>query len=359
MPRLLAFLVTVCLCACAKPVEESADVPAARPDRKDRALSPEQEAYLADVARRADAAPRDFSAQKAAGFAYMQFTLSGVLSLQSRAESYLEAAFELDPTDRELTRTLGRFYNMRAVDGDYSKADMQVKVYAAHLGDRDPEQMESSDFVAHSFYKLGEILTLKNQGKLLAALATVKDFEEVLRRRTQRYPDDIEMFALAGNFAFFFAGNIPLGQEDRVRAAVGYFEVLRSRWEEMREGARDEQHCPNTYENFMFELAEGHLVLEQPEQARAIYEELSSIRGVVTRAKEQIAWVSQERLRNIDAYVGDEDLMPPWPGDVANCVVCHSWTADVSMESLHVIDPIDLSRIPSAARAKAVPAADP
>lgn len=214
--------------------------------------------------------------------------------------------------------------------------------------------MSSSDFVAHGFHKLGEILTLKNRGNLLGALGTIKDFEALLRERVERDPDDIELFALAGNFEFFFAGNVPMGKEDRVRAAVAYFEVLRERWGDLREGARDETHCPNTYENFMFELAEGYMVLKQPDQARPIYEELSRVSGTVTRAKEQIAHVSRERLRNADAYVGDMDLMPPWPGDVANCVVCHSWTADVSMRSLHAVEPIRLEDIPSAAATKPV-----
>lgn len=349
--------VALALCLAAACQRDAPPVPAqpeARPDRKDRALSAEQDAFLAELATRADAAPDDFAAQKAAGMAHMQFTLSGVLSLQESAENYLERAFRLDPTDRELTRSLGRFYNMRAVDGDYSKADLQVEVYAAHLGEQDPRAMESSDFVAHSFYKLGEILTLKNQGKLLSALGTIRDFEGVLKQRTQDHPDDIEMFALAGNFAFFFAGNVPMGKTERVQAAVAYFEVLRARWQDMRPGARDETHCPNTYENFMFELAEGYTVLEQPDKARPIYEELGEVRGTVTRAKEQIAYVSAERLRNLDRYVGDMDLMPPWPGDVANCVVCHSWTADVSMRSLHSLEPIDISEIPSRATNKPV-----
>jgi hypothetical protein len=349
-------LIAISLTACPRSTPApSSSSPAARPDRKDRALTAQQQGFLDRLADRAAANPDDFAAQKAAGMAYMQFTLSGVLSLQAQAETYLEAAFAIDPTDRELTRSLGRFYNMRAVDGDYSKADMQVKVYAAHLGDQDPRQMSSSDFVAHSFYKLGEILTLKNRGNLLGALGTIKDFEGVLRERTERDPNDIEIFALAGNFAFFFAGNVPMGKTDRVRAAVGYFEVLRARWDELREGARDETHCPNTYENFMFELAEGYVVLERPEDARPIYEELASVRGTVTRAKEEIAFVSRERLRNMDAYLGDMDLMPPWPGDVANCVVCHSWTADVSVRSLHAVSPIRLEDIPTSATAKPVP----
>jgi hypothetical protein len=321
----------------------------------DRELTPEQRAFLARLEQRAAQHPEDFTAQKAAGIAHMQFTLSGVLSLQEQAETYLEAAFALDPTDEELTRSLGRFYNMRAVDGDYSKAEMQVEVYAAHLGQYDPHQLESAEFVAYSFLKLGEILTLRNRGNLLGALADIKAFEALIAERVQRFPDDIEMVALAGNFEFFFAGNVPMNKRERVAAAVRYFEVLRERWADLRPGAKHETHCPNTYENFMFELAEGYLVLERPEDAKRIYEELSQPTQPLTRAKEQIAWVSKERLRNVDAYVGKMELMPPWPSDGANCVVCHSWSADVSLESLYSTEPVDLRAIPSAAQSKPVP----
>jgi hypothetical protein len=304
-------------------------------ERRDRVVATDQQAHLEALSARADAAPDDFAAQKAAGLGHMWAALSGVLSSQAPAEHYLEAAFALDPTDRELTRSLGRFYNMRAVDGDDSKADRQVEVYRAHLRGQDPREMSSIDFVAYTFSRLGEILVLRQRGKLLKALGTVSEFEAELRERTERFPDDIEMFALAGNFAFFFAGNVPFERERRVREAVAYFEVLRGRWSELRAGARDETHCPNTYENFMFELAEGYLVLRRPEKARPIYEELSRPREPVTRPRQQIAEISAERLARVDKYLGDLELMPPWPGDVANCIVCHAWTAEVSTRSLH------------------------
>jgi hypothetical protein len=330
----------------AKPVE--------RPDpqlRRDEELTEEQAAYLQRLADDADAHPDDYGALKASGMAHMRYTLSGVISLQERAERDLEAAFALDRGDPQLNLSLGRFYNMRAVVGDDSKAEKQVEVYGALLGNQKPAEMASSDFVAWSFFQLGRVLTQKNRGKLLSALSTIKDLEEQLSDRTKQHPDDIEMYALAGNFAFFFAGNIPFGKKDRVEAAVTYFETLRVRWAELRPGAKDPDNCPNTYENFMFELAEGRLVLGRVDEAKEIYQELSQIRGPQTRAKEQIAYVSAERLRNADRYVGDMDLMPPWPSDVGNCVVCHSWTSDVALDTLKSVDRIVLDDIPT----KAVP----
>ncbi|KIG17917.1 hypothetical protein DB30_02345 [Enhygromyxa salina] len=326
---------------------------AKRPDqhtRRDLDLSADQEALLAELAARADAQPDNFEALAQSGLAHMNFTLAGVLRLRDRAEQDLEAAFALNPNDAELNRSLGRFYNLRAVAGDDSKAQMQVRVYAALLGDADPRTMDDASFVAYSFYMLGRILSEKTNGNKLAALRKVGQLEAQLAARVQAQPDNIELRALAGNFAFFFAGNIPLERERRVLEAVAYFEVLRARWSELRAGAKDPTHCPNTWENFMFELAEGYMVLERQSEARELYAELAVIHEPRTRAKELIAHVASERLRNFDAYVGEMRLMPPWPSDVSNCVVCHAWSSDVGLESLYAVEEIRLSDVPSQAQ---------
>lgn len=324
---------------------------------RDRELTGPQAAYLAALADAADRAPGDFGKLKASGFAHMRFTLSGVFSLRDRAERDLEAAFELDRGDPELNRSLGRFYNLRAVVGDDTKAEQQVEVYSALLGDHALERLDTRAFTAWSFFQLGRVLSQKKRGNLIAALETVASLETELERRVKAEPANVELYALAGNFAFFFAGNIPLRRRERVVQAVRYFEVLRADWAQLRRGAKDPEDCPNTYENFMFELAEGYTVLGEAARARAIYGELSSIAGVRTRAKEQIAFVATERLRHLDAYLGDMDLMPPWPSDVGNCVVCHSYTADVPLTSLVTLRPLSNDDIPSRAVAKPVSAA--
>ena len=327
-----------------------------RDDRRDLELNDEQAAYLEAVARRADENPDDFAALRASGLAHMNFTLSGVLRLQARAEQDLEAAFALDSSDPMLNRSLGRFYNMRAVAGDFSKGDKQVEVYGALLGDTPPEQMDDAAFVAYSFFQLGQILDAQNRGRSLEALRRVKALEARLAERVAEQPDNIEFHALAGNFAFFFAGNIPIDRRRRVQEAVAYFEVLRERWDELRPGAKDPLHCPNTYENFMFELAEGYMVLGEGARARPIYDELATIEAPRTRAKELVAHVAAERLRNFDGYLGEIKLMPPWPSDEANCVVCHAWSSEVSLASLYALEPIALSDVPSSAQYKPIPA---
>lgn len=316
------------------------------PYRRDLKLTEAQGTALGALAAEADAHPDDAAALKRSGMAHMRFALSGVLPLRDRAEQDLEAAFALNPNDKQLTRTLGRFYNLRAVGGDDSKAQMQERVYAAHLGDAPVADLSTSDFVAYSFSQLGAILSDRNRGQLVGALSKIKGLEAELKAAVERDPTDLELKALAGNFAFFFAGNVPFGRRDRVEAAVGYFEPLRAQWSELRPGARHPGECPNTYENFMFELAEGYTVLGRLDDARDVYGELSGVAGPRTRAKEQIAFVSAERLRNLERYAGEMDLMPPWPSDVGNCVVCHSYDADVPMTSLYAVEPITLDDVP-------------
>ncbi len=345
MRRTLALLVALAGC---RPEPVPIEAPPT-PLRRDLELTAAQAESLASLARLADDDPTDARALKRSGLAHMQFTLSGVLSLRDRAEADLEAAFALTPNDKQLTRSLGRFYNLRAVGGDDSKADMQVKVYAAHLGDVAVDEMRTDQFVAYSFAQLGAILSARNRGQLLGALSTIRDLEDTLATRVQRHPNDVELAALAGNFAFFFAGNIPFGKRDRVEAAVAYFARVRTEWDAMRRGAKDPEECPNTYENFMFELAEGYTVLEQLDQARSIYEELQTIRPPRTRAKEQVAYVAAERLRNLEDYVGQMKLMPPWPSDIGNCVVCHAYTSDVPLTSLYAVEPVVLDEIPRGA----------
>lgn len=342
MRRILGLALPLLAC---RPEPVAIDAPAT-PYRRDLQLTEAQARALGALAAEADEHPADAAALKRSGMAHMRFALSGVLPLRDRAEQDLEAAFALDPTDKVLTRNLGRFYNLRAVGGDDTKAQMQERVYAAHLGEAAVAQMPTSEFVAYSFSRLGAILSDRNRGQLVGALSKIKSLEGELQAATLRNPGDLELKALAGNFAFFFAGNVPFGKRDRVEDAVRYFEPLRADWTELRAGARHPGECPNTYENFMFELAEGYTVLERLDEAREVYGELSKVRPPRTRAKEQVAFVSTERLRNLDRYAGEMALMPPWPSDVGNCVVCHSYDADVPMTSLYSIEPITLDDVP-------------
>ncbi|MEM9462816.1 MAG: hypothetical protein AAGF11_52230 [Myxococcota bacterium] len=326
-------------------------------------LSPAAEAELERLRAAAQAAPDDYAAHKALGLRLMEHTLSGVLPLQAEAERTLERAFALRDDDEQLLRSLGRFYNMRAVEYDFSKADAQIRVYAALLGDEDPQAMSVSHFVAYGFFMLGRIIQAADQGDRLRALRLVRSLERTLARRTATQPDNVELAALAGNFALFFAGSVPVGRRKRLRRGAAHFEFVKAHWSDMRPGARDPWRCPNTYENFVFELAEAQLALGRTSRAHAIYRELSQVRGQVTRGKELIAAASRHRLEHLPAYTGRLELMPPWPSDVGNCIVCHAYTGQLPTQTLWVAPGLhlDLAATPTEAKPRPVraPSRDP
>ncbi|TPV96728.1 MAG: hypothetical protein B7733_03230 [Myxococcales bacterium FL481] len=315
-------------------------------------MTPAQRERVDSLIATANAAPTDFAAHKQAGLTLMELTLSGAIEWQNETERLLERAYELNPSDDELNRVLGRFYNMRAVEHDFRKASWQKRVYASLLGDQAPVDMTDEHFVAYSFFALAQIIELADRRKLVRALSRLRRLERELEARVTADPANVELRALAGNFALFFAGYVPVGQKRRIDTGIGHFEFVRSHWSDMRPGARDPRRCPNTYENFMFELGEALLARDRVQQAQAIYEELATIAPPATRAKELIAAVSRHRLAHLDRYRGRLDLMPPWPSDVGNCVVCHSYTGDLPVATLVVDTPIDLTAIPTTAAAK-------
>lgn len=297
-------------------------------------LSPSEQARLRALAAEADAHPDDARAHKLSGLAHMRATLAGALDLQERAEQDLEAAFALTPHDTLVSRSLGRFYNLRAVAGDTSKGAMQMEVYRAYLGDRPVEAMNVVQYVAWSFSRLGLVLHYESRGRLLAALREVRRLERSLEAKSAARPNNLELHALAGNFALFFAGALPGGKRTRVERAVHHFERVLADWEHMRRGARHPELCPNTRENFTFELAEAHLALGHVERASELYARLEVPREPVNPARELVAEVSRERLAHVEEYAGDMRLMPPWPSDVGNCVICHAGAAEVPRASL-------------------------
>ncbi|MEE9381853.1 MAG: hypothetical protein V3V08_00365 [Nannocystaceae bacterium] len=331
--------------ACARP----ASAPDLRGPDDVTELTSDQRAHIRALVGTAAESPQDFTAQKIAGFALMHLTLSGALHLQRHAELHLERAYELRQDDAELNRTLGRFYNMRAVDHDFSKSAWQQRVYASLLGEQSPRRMSDAHFIAYSFFSLAELIRLADQHKLLRAFSRLRQLERDLEDRVHANPDDVELRALAGNFALFFAGEVPVGRRRRIDRGIRHFEFVRRHWDRMGASAKDPQHCPNTYENFMFELAEAHLARDHEAQARQIYQELARVRSPRTRAKELIAAVSEHRLAYLGSYRGDLRLMPPWPSDVGNCVVCHSYTGEIPEHSLRVHSPLHLDRLPTAA----------
>ncbi len=308
-------------------------------------LSDEAAARLSTLRRAVAERPDDPQALRDLGIFAMWRTLEGHRALQTEAEEALIAALAADPTDKTVARMLGRFFNMRAVEGDVSRAEAQVWAYEIYLGEAagDPMALTMRGFTAWCFAQMGRALVLAKKRRLVRALRTVRRLEKTLERRAAAEPANVELHALAGNFAFFFAGNLPAGKRRRIERAVTHFEYVREHWDRMRAGAKDPRHCPNTYENFMFELAEGHLALGHSDRARAIYTSLATVRPPVTPVKRQIAAASRARIEHLDALAGDLALMPPWPSDGDNCVVCHAPAAQVGFRTFHGPRPALLS----------------
>lgn len=314
---------------------------------KEPILTEEQKIYLDSLEIFCKEEPQNFRRIARTGYTFMNFTLAGHFSLLEKAEYYLERAFSLKQDNKNLNRTLGRFYNLRVVDLDFSKTAMQEKVYYALLGDRSPDELDGSEFVSWTFYQTARAIQLQKRKKYIQALRTIRNMERAIEKRIKKRPNNVEYRALGGNYALFFAGHLPFRKGIRVRQGIEYFEYVKDNWDKMRSGAGNTFHCPNTYENFMFELGDAYLCNKEKEKAIAVFEELSQIKGVVTRSKEIIAYMSKERIQNSQWYLGKKELMPPWPSDRGNCVVCHSYNADIPMKSLFSKDSIDISIIPT------------
>lgn len=328
-----------------RPSPSSASGPEARRELNvgTSALAPWQQAAIARARQQVAAAPGDGAARVELGMALMEATLAGALHYQTQAELHLERAFELRPGDAELQRALGRFYNLRAVEYDFSKAERQSRVYDALLGGLEPGEMSVSQFVAHSFRRLAEIIHAADRGRMFTALLALRELEAELAAKNEQHADDIELAALAGNFELFFAGFVPVGRVARIRRGIAYFTKVRERWDEMRPGIRASPHCPNTRENFMFELAEAHLALGERAAASELYAEMACSSPPATRGKALIAEAAKYRLAHLDEYAHDLELMPPWPSDGGNCIVCHAWTGDVPLSSFHAHGTIDFA----------------
>ncbi|MCA9711272.1 MAG: c-type cytochrome, partial [Myxococcales bacterium] len=64
---------------------------------------------------------------------------------------------------------------------------------------------------------------------------------------------------------------------------------------------------------------------------------------------------------HLDAYAGRKALMPPWPSDVGNCIVCHAYTGQLPQNTLWVAPglQLDLAATPTRAQPRPVAARVP
>lgn len=297
---------------------------------------------LARLRALAEREPAALDAQWQAGMAHVRATLHGHVDQRDHAERYLERAWRLDPAAEHVpaARVLARFLNMRSSLLDFEKVDLQIELYHSLLDDGDTQpdvDLDARTFQFSSFAAAAEALERYAEGDTLAALRKLAALERTMHARTREEPEDIDTCAMAGNFELTFAGMIPVGVDKRLRRGVAYLETQQDHWQELSPRARNTGVAPNVRSVFAMYLAEGLLAAGEREAAAERYEQLLDFADQPdTAPREQILAVARHRLANLDAYVGELELLPPWPAGVTGCVACHSREATLPIDDLYV-----------------------
>jgi hypothetical protein len=266
-------------------------------------------------------------------------TLVGNLDLQDEAEAHLQAALRLTPARspeaRETTLILGRFLNMRSSVLDLGHIDLQASLYETLVDDPAVSSATPEGFATRCFHRAARALQTYDRGHELAAYRQIRALERDLKARMRSHPDEIDTFAMAGNYAITFASAIPVARQRRLQEAVQYLEVQQQRWEGMTPHARDTVTAPNVRTVFAFALAEAAAAAGDEAAARRAYRRVIELTEQPrTTPREQIVAVSRERLEHLPAYLGREELLPPWPSAEAGCVACHSRQAQLPEHGL-------------------------
>ncbi len=333
---LAALLALVCV-ACVTDLR----APAPRTQEHFRA-SPEQVDLdaLARMSAAADTEPDDLDTQWAAAIAHVHASLQGHLQLRDEAERLLERAWRLDPEGEQVpaARVLARYLNMRSSVLDLSKLDLQITLYESLVeDDRALDELAADEFHYASFIAAAEALAAYGEGRELAALARLQRLERAMQARTRARPDEIDTFAMAGNFELTFAGVIPIGRQRRLAAGNEYLHAQQRNWERLSPAARDTTIAPNVRSVFALYLAEGWLAAAEDQRAAETYRELIELEGQPdTRVRRQIVALAQHRLAHLDTYSGALELLPPWPAGVSGCVGCHATETALPTDDLFV-----------------------
>lgn len=265
-------------------------------------------------------------------------TLAGELQTAPLAEAVLERAYRADPNDRTTARLLGRFLNLRLTEGDYAKAELQAELYARlEAGESSPREA----FVFSCFQQATKSADLYGEGKPLRAFWSVRTLEAALRDRVEAHPDDVELAAMAGNYALELAMRIPVGRARRLRQAATHFEHQQEHWDRQSVLTRGIGTAPGTRAVFAFWLGEVQLARGQADRAARAYGtvlEACDTEGA-TVAVCELAEVANHRLGALDLYSGRSRLLPVWPRGAAACVACHAEDATIEAQ-----DPFLLSQ---------------
>jgi len=305
---------------------------------------------LAELRAAADAEPEALLLQWKAGTAHLRATLRGDVDQREHAERYLERAWQLDPEAERVpaARVLARFLNMRSSVLDLSRLDLQLELYASLVepgtATRAPRELEPEQFHLASFRQAAVAMRRYGEGRSLAALRELDALERRMRARTRAHPDEIDTHTMAGNFELTFAGVIPIGRAERLRLGIEHLEIQQDNWDQLSPRARNTELAPNVRSVFALFLAEALLAAGDSEAAAGRYRQLLGFEDAPeTAVREQLRALARHRLANLDAYLGDPELLPPWPAGVSGCVACHSREAVLPTDDLLLMPGATLS----------------
>ena len=247
----------------------------------------------------------------------------------AQAEAALLSARADGATDRTTTRTLARLLNLRLTEGDYSKAELQARLYDELLGDvGDPDALSQEQFSFYCFREMARAAAFAAEERDLKAFASVRDLERTLRRRRAAYPDEIETHAMAGNYALNLSAIIPVGKRHRLRDAIEALEVQQARWDEQDVLSQGLGVAPGTRAVFSLWLAELQISAGHPERAAPHFRRVVDAASLDAATPSVAALASRagERLTQLEQGAAPPYPLPPWPRGRTSCVACHSQT---------------------------------
>ena len=296
---------------------------------------------LAELRAAADADPNALLLQWKAGSAHVRASLHGDVDQRDHAERYLELAWRLDPEGERVpaARVLARFLNMRSSVLDMSKVELQLELYASLLepesASASPAELAPQQFHFASFRQAAVAMHRYREGEILAALRELDALERAMRERTRAHPDEIDTHTMAANFELTFAGVVPVGKHGRLILGIDHLERQQDHWDGLSPRARNTELAPNVRSVWAMFLAESLLAAGDSEAAAGRYRQLLALEDTPqTPVREQLRALARHRLANLDAYLGESELLPPWPAGVSGCVACHSREATLPTDDL-------------------------
>lgn len=246
------------------------------------------------------------------------------------AVHHLEHACVAGPCSEHLRRKLARVLNLPLTEGRFDHVPRQHALYASLVaGTPSTEPLSLDAFVDRCFLSATEAALAYSEGHPLRALVQLRGLERAMAGRLDRL-DEVDVHAMAGNYAHNIAGMVAPGRRRRVRTAIEHLDQVQRRWQEMSPAAQGlEYDVPGTRAVFAIWLAqltvadpgEHHLESERLIEAERI------ARATQTPATLKLAEMAALQRARFEAGEEVDVTLPPWPRGHASCVACHSHTA--------------------------------